>query len=133
MLSKKLLLVLAIGVSSASAQTMYKMESPAIYDEDGQMYQMRQVIDHLPTHDDSVDFEKAVKSYCLQIDRARKLRAGVKQYQAVVAEVRINKKGHVAVRPVTKFRSPWYRYYDTNVKVGDTIWISREDSIEPKF
>jgi hypothetical protein len=130
---KKTLAILAFVTSTASAQTMYKMESPPIYDEDGNQYQMRDILDHYPTKQDSIEFNKAVKSYCLQIDRARKLRMGVKQYQAIVSEVRISRNGHVAIKPTTRFKSPWYRYYDPNVKVGDTIWISREDTIEPKF
>ena len=130
---KKLIAILAIGVSTAHSQTMYKMQSPPIYDEDGQMYQMRQVLDHLPTPQDSADFEKAVRKYLVDINIAFRNRHNVKQYQAVVAEVRINKKGHVAIKPTSRFKSPWYRYPDPNVKVGDTIWISREDAIEPKF
>ena len=130
---KKLITILAIGVSTAHSQTMYKMQSPPIYDSLGNMYQLREVLDHYPTKQDSINFEKAVKSYCIEIDRALKHRRNVKQYRAVVAEVRIGKKGHAAIRPITKFRSPWYRYPDPNVKVGDTIWISREDAIEPKF
>ena len=130
---KKALVILAFVTSTASAQTMYKMQSPPIYDSLGNMYQMREVFNHLPTHDDSVEFDKAVKSYCIQIDRALKHRKGVKQYQAIVSEVRVSKNGHIAIKPTTKFKSPWYRYNDPNVKVGDTIWISREDAIEPKF
>ena len=60
---KKVLAILAFTVSTASAQTMYKMESPMIYDEDGNQYQMRDVLDHKPTHQDSIEFDKAVKDY----------------------------------------------------------------------
>jgi len=129
---KKILAILTFTVSTASAQTMYTMQSPPIYDEDGNMYQMRDVMDHLPTHEDSVAFEKAVKKYCIEIDKARKSRLGIKQYEAVIGEVRIDKDGNTVVKPTTKFKSEWYRYYG-NVKVGDTIIISREDAIEPKF
>jgi hypothetical protein len=130
---KKVIAILMFVTSTASAQTMYKMQSVPIYDSLGNQYQMRETFDHLPTSQDTIEFNKATMSYCRQIDRALKLRAGVKQYQAVVSEVRISKNGNVAVRPTTKFKSPWYRYSDPNVKVGDTIWISREDAIEPKF
>lgn len=130
---KKVLAILAFVVSTASAQTMYKMESLPIYDEDGNLYQMREVLDHLPTKQDSIDFDKSVKKYCIEINLANKRRRGVKLYQAVVADVRVSKKGSIAIRPAAKFKSPWYRYYDDKVKIGDTIWISREDAIEPKF
>lgn len=130
---KKLITILAIGISTAHSQTMYKMESPLIYDEDGNQYQMRQVLDHLPTQQDSLEFKKSVNKYLAEINVALKHKRGVKQYKAVVSEVRVFKSGHVAIKPITKFRSPWYRYPDPNVKVGDTIWISREDAIEPKF
>ena len=130
---KKLITILAIGVSTAHSQTMYKMQSPAIYDEDGQAYQMREVFDHLPTSQDSLDFEKAVKKYLTEINYAFRQRHNLKQYRAVVAEVKIGKNGHAAIKPTTKFKSPWYRYPNPNVKVGDTIWISRQDAIEPKF
>jgi len=131
---KKILTLALLAISiGAFSQTMYKMQSVPIYDSLGNQYQMRETFDHLPTSQDTIEFNKATISYCKQIDRALKLRAGARQYQAVVAEVRISKKGHVAIRPVTKFRSPWYRYHDENVKVGDIIWISREDAIEPKF
>ena len=130
---KKLLAILAFAVSSASAQTMYKMESVIIYDSLGNQYQMRQVLDHLPTRQDSVEFDIASKRYVSEISRVHKQNRGEKLYQAIVSEVRIGKNGRVAIRPVSKFRSPWYRYNDANVKVGDTIWISRQDAIEPKF
>jgi hypothetical protein len=124
--------IVTLALINAKAQTMYKMESPAIFDEDGNMYQMRDVLDHKPTHEDSVAFDKAVKEYIKQIDKARKLRLGIKQYEAVVGEVRIDKDGNTVVKPTAKFKSEWYRYYG-NVKVGDTIVITREDAIEPKF
>ena len=121
-----------LALMSAKAQTMYKMESPAIFDEDGNMYQMRDVLDHKPTHEDSVAFDKAVKKYCIEIDKARKLRLGIKQYEAIVGEVRIDKNGNTVVKPTTKFKSEWYIHYG-DVKVGDTIMITKEDAIEPKF
>ena len=126
---KKLLTILVLATSTASAQTMYKMECIPIYDEDGNLYQMRQVYDHLPTKQDSIDFEKSAKKYMIEIDQAHKASKGIKTYQAVVAEVRVDKKGNVAIRPTSKFRASWYRYYDENVKVGDTIWISKEEAI----
>ena len=130
---KKLLVLLTLATSSVSAQTMYKMESVIIYDSLGNQYQMRQVLDHLPTKEDSIAFNRDAKKYVAEISRVHKQKRGEKLYQAVVAEVSVSKNGHVSIRPVTKFRSSWYRYNDPNVKVGDTIWISREDAIEPKF
>jgi hypothetical protein len=131
---KKILTLTLLAISTgAFSQTMYKMESIPIYDSLGNQYQMRETFDHLPTSQDTIEFNKATISYCKQIDRALKLRAGARQYQAVVAEVKISKNSHVAIKPTSKFKSPWYRYYDVNVKVGDTIWISREDAIEPRF
>ena len=81
----------------------------------------------------SISFQNEAKRYIADILKAHKHRRGEKLYQAIVSEVRISKNGYVSIRPITKFRSPWYRYNDPNVKVGDTIWISREDAIEPKF
>jgi len=130
---EKLLAILLLTVTTASAQTMYKMKSIAIYDSLGNQYQLQQVLDHLPTKEDSITFDNEAKKYVADILRVHKEKRGVRSYQAVVAEVRISKNGHVAIKPITKFRSPWYRYNDPNVKVGDTIWISREDAIEPKF
>ena len=121
-----------LALINAKSQTMYKMESPFIYDEDGNQYQMRDVLDHKPTHEDSVAFDKAVKKYCIEIDKARKLRLGIKQYEAIVGEVRIDKNGNTVVKPTTKFKSEWYIHYG-DVKVGDTIMITKEDAIEPKF
>lgn len=131
---KKIVTTAAITLilMSAKAQTMYKMESPMIYDEDGNVYQMRDVLDHLPTHQDSIDFDKAVKDYCKQINKNRNLRLGIKQYEAIVGEIRIDKDGNKVFKPTVKFKSEWYRYYG-NVKVGDTITITKEDAIEPKF
>jgi hypothetical protein len=124
--------IVTLALINAKSQTIYKMESPAIFDEDGQMYQMRQVLDHLPTHEDSIDFDKAVKKYCIEIDKARKVRLDIKQYEAVVSEVRIDKNGNTVVKPTVKFKSEWYIHYG-DVKVGDTITITKEDAIEPKF
>jgi len=53
--------IVTLALINAKSQTMYQMESPLIYDEDGNQYQMRDVLDHKPTHEDSVDFDKAVK------------------------------------------------------------------------
>lgn len=121
-----------LALISAKAQTMYKMESPMIYDEDGNQYQMRNVLDHLPTKQDSIDFDKAVKDYCKQIGKARNLRLGIKTYEAIVSEIRIDKDGNKVFKPTEKYKSEWYRYYG-NIKVGDTITITKEDAIEPKF
>jgi len=129
---KKLITILAIGISTAHSQTIYKMESPLIYDEDGNQYQMRDVLDHEPTHDDSVAFSKSVKEYLKQIDQARKLSLGIKSYEAIVSEIRIDKDGNKVFKPTVKFKSVWYRYYG-NVKAGDTITITKEDAIDPKF
>jgi nickel-dependent lactate racemase len=131
---KKILTLALLAISiGASSQKMYTMQSPPIYDQDGTVYQVRQVLDHLPTHNDTLEFDKSIKKYCIEINRANNQKRGVRQYQTIVAEVRISKKGHVAIKPTTRFKSPWYRYYDETVKVGDTIWISREDAIEPRF
>lgn len=130
---KRVLAILALTVSTASAQTMYKMESIPIYDEDGNLYQMRQVIDHLPTHDDTIEFDKSVKEYLVEIYKARRLKMGIKQYEAIVSEVKTDKNNNLVVKPKGKFKSTWYKCYDGSVKVGDTILISREDAIEPKF
>ena len=124
--------VVMLAIINANAQTMYKMESPMIYDEDGNVYQMRDVLDHKPTHEDSVTFDKAVKDYYKQINKNRNLRLGVKSYEAIVGEIKIDKDGNKVFKPTTKFKSEWYRYYG-NVKVGDTITITKEDAIEPKF
>ena len=131
---KKIVTTAAITLilMSAKAQTMYKMESPLIYDEDGNQYQMRDVLDHKPTHDDSVKFDKAVKEYLKQINQARNLRLGVKQYEATVSEIRIDKDGNKVFKPTEKYKSEWYRYYG-DVKVGDTITITKEDAIVPRF
>ena len=131
---KKLLTILLLATTTmVKAQQMYKMESVVIYDSVGNQYQLREVLDHLPTAEDSVRFQRDARKYVAEISRVHKEKRGVKLYQAIVAEVRVNKSGSVSIKPVTKFRSPWYRYNDPNVKVGDTIWISREDAIEPKF
>ena len=124
--------IVTLALINAKSQTMYQMESPLIYDEDGNQYQMRDVLDHKPTHEDSVDFDKAVKKYCIEIDKARKVRLDIKQYEAIVGEIRIDKDGNKVFKPTVKFKSEWYRYYG-NVKVGDTITITKEDAIEPKF
>ena len=131
---KKIITTAAVmlAIINANAQTMYKMESPLIYDEDGNQYQMRNVLDHLPTKQDSIEFEKAVKDYCKQINKNRNLRLGIKQYEAIVSEIRIDKDGNKVFKPIEKYKSEWYRYYG-NVKVGDVITITKEDAIEPKF
>jgi hypothetical protein len=130
---KKLTLLLSIISINASAQTMYKMESLPIYDEDGNVYQMRQVFDHLPTSEDSAIFKKDTKNYMVEIDRARKEKMGNKSYQAIVADVRSDKQGNIVIKPNSKFKSSWYRCWDKEVKIGDTIWISKDDAIVPKF
>lgn len=129
---KRALSILAFFASSAKAQTMYKMESIPVYDSVGNVYQTRQVFDHLPTKEDSVRFEREARSYVAQMTREHRQGRGVVSHKAVVAEVRTH-NGRTMIKPTTKFRSPWYRYFDSNVKVGDTIWISRQDAIEPKF
>lgn len=54
-------------------------------------------------------------------------------YPVIVADVRINKKGRASIKPCSRRREPWYRYSDANVKIGDTIWVSNNDRIEPRF
>lgn len=126
---KKVLPLLLFVVSTASAQTMYKMQSPPIYDKDGTVYQLKQVFDHKPLTRDSINFLKESADYVKSIELYFKNKRGVKSYEAVVADVKVNSDGSVYVKPLNKFRSSWYKYTDANVKVGDTIWISREEAV----
>lgn len=130
---KKILTLALVTISTgAFSQTMYKMESIPVYDSLGNVYQTRQVFDHLPTREDSIQFQREASSYVAQMTRAHKQGRREVSHRAVVAEVRIH-NGKVVIKPTSKFRSPWYRYFDPSVKVGDTIWISRQDAIEPRF
>ena len=55
---KKVITILALVTSTASAQTMYKMQSVPIYDSLGNQYQLREVFDHLPTSQDTIEFNR---------------------------------------------------------------------------
>ena len=113
-------------VANANCQSMYKMESLPIYDYDGNLYQLRQVFDHIPTHTDTIEFNRDMNKYIYDLDKAKNKS---KQYKAIVSQVKTY-KDQTIIKPNSKFKSDWYIYYDSNVKVGDTIFISKEDAIK---
>lgn len=127
---KKLMVILAIGISSASAQTMYKLESVPIYDSLGNQYMIRSVYDHLPTTKDSADFLKESNDYVFTTLRSLKKQEETKLYTVKVAQVRYDKNGNAQIKPTEKFRSEWYKCSDKSVKVGDSILITRKDAVE---
>lgn len=125
---KKLLLILCIGIGSASAQTMYKLESIPVYDEEGNVYMMRSVYDHIPTSKDSAEFFASSRDYVYTTRRELKKEEGTKLYRIKVAQIKYNTKGDMLVKPTEKFRSEWYRCHDKSVRVGDSILITRDDA-----
>ena len=127
---KKLLVILSIGISSASAQTMYKLQSVPIYDSLGNQYMMTSVYDHLPTSKDSADFFKESSEYVFTTKKALRKNETTKGYSVRVAEVKYDKDGNALIRPDTKFRSQWYRCDNKNIKVGDSTLITREQAIQ---
>jgi len=127
---KKLLIILAIGISSASAQTMYKLESVPIYDSLGNQYMIRSVYDHLPTSKDSADFLRESNDYVFTTLNSLKKQEETKLFTIRVAQVRYDKNGNVQIKPSDKFRSEWYRCSDKSVKVGDSVLISRKDAVQ---
>jgi hypothetical protein len=127
---KKILVILAIGVSSASAQTMYKLESIPVYDEEGNVYQMRSVYDHLPTSADSAEFFAASRTYVYTTSKELKKEQGAKFYTIKVGQIKYDTNGNLLVKPTEKFRSEWYRCQDKKVKVGDTILITKDDAVQ---
>jgi hypothetical protein len=42
-----------------------------IYDYDGNLYQLRQVFDHIPTHTDTIEFNRDMKKYIYDLDKAK--------------------------------------------------------------
>ena len=128
--------ILILLVANANSQSMYKMEILPIYDEEGNLYQLRQVFDHIPTNADTIEFSKDVKNYMSELNKAKKLIEKAqksKQYKAVVSEIKKDKEGNTVIKPNNKFKSDWYKCYDVNVKIGDTIFISKEEAIIPIF
>ena len=127
---KKLLLILCIGISSASAQTMYKLESIPVYDSLGNVYMMRSVYDHVPTSQDSAEFFAASRTYVYTTSRELKKEQGTKFYTIKVAQIRYDSDGNALVKPTEKFRSEWYRSHNKKVKIGDTILVTRDDATQ---
>ena len=127
---KKLLVILAVGLSSASAQTMYKLECIPVYDSVGNVYISRSVYDHIPTSQDSSEFYKACNQYIRQTDNALKNKRYEKKYTVKVAEIKIDKNGNISIKPTVRYKSEWYRCDDKTIKVGDSIIITRQDAVE---
>lgn len=127
---KKLLVILAIGFSSASAQTMYKLECIPVYDSLGNVYITRSVYDHIPTAQDSADFYKGCNQYIKEIDNALRNKNTEKKYTVKVGEIKTDKNGNILIKPTEKYKSEWYRCYDKTIKVGDSIIITRKDDVE---
>lgn len=125
---KKLLVILAIGLSSASAQTMYKLECIPVYDSLGNVYITRSVYDHIPTSQDSAEFYKDCNRYIRDIDA--RLNKDVKKYTVRVAEIKTDKNGNILIKPTEKYKSEWYKCDDKTIKVGDSVIITRKDAVQ---
>jgi hypothetical protein len=62
------------------------------------------------------------------------------RFCVVVDDVVYNKRGTASIKPRTNKKGPewwngpsWYRYPNHNIRVGDTVEISMNDRIEPRF
>ena len=122
-------MMIALNSVLAQSRDVYTIRSIPYYDSLGNQTIYQKEYDHVTTKQDSIDFGYRIDVW--SVSKPRHRRGAF--YRVIVADLRRTKRGHVIIKPCANFNTPWFKYPFSDVKIGDTVYITRSEAMEPKF
>lgn len=122
-------MMIALNGATAQSRDVYTIRSIPHYDSLGNQTIYQKEYDHVPTKQDSIDFGYRIDVW--SVSKPKRRRGAF--YRVIVADIRRTKHGNAIIKPCANFNTPWFRYPFSDVKIGDTVYITRNEAIEPRF